>query len=276
MRWVQFAFVMGLLGCGADAKQPAQHPGPAAESQPIPADLSAEVQTAARVGAAIYAQDQASWKATDVMLEHTHGKPDPRAHGWVTLEQPSGFRVLFVGLVENKPLAFYEVKLGDGQPPRISDVNPPAPLDPDAEVRFKAIHAADPPRDPDFLLCSKTYNSVVLPASLVGKQGWLVYLLAATHEPKVAVVGGHHRFLISPDGSRILEHTQLSRSCLNLKQDTSDGFKPEAMFASHLVTSAPIETHVFVSLQHHMPFVVLTSRGNWLVDGDKIRFMGPQ
>jgi hypothetical protein len=148
--------------------------------------------------------------------------------GWVTVEDATGFRVLFVGPVQNKTVAFYEVRLVAGQTPHIADVDPPAPLDAEAEVRFKAVSAVASPNDPNFLLCSKTYNPVVLPASLVGKQGWLVYLLAATTEPKVAVIGGHHRFLMSQDGARVIEHTQLSKACMNLKEQAPDGAKQDA------------------------------------------------
>ena len=39
---------------------------------------------------------------------------------------------------------------------------------------------------------------------------------------------------------------------------------------THLVTDWPLETHVFVSLQWHLPVYVGTRRGIWRVNGDKI------
>jgi hypothetical protein len=47
-------------------------------------------------------------------------------------------------------------------------------------------------------LCASPYNAVVLPASLRGETGWLVYLLAATTEPGRKILTGHLRVHSSP------------------------------------------------------------------------------
>lgn len=54
------------------------------------------------------------------------------------------------------------------------------------------------------------------------------------------------------------------------------GGETEALIVTHLVTEYPLETHVFASLSAGLPVYVGTSRGNWLVEGDKISFLGPR
>ena len=43
---------------------------------------------------------------------------------------------------------------------------------------------------------------------------------------------------------------------------------------THNITDAPLETHVFASLLHRVPVLVLTRRGTWRVDGARIAFLG--
>lgn len=61
--------------------------------------------------------------------------------------------------------------------------------------------------------CGDSYEPVVLPGTVVGKDGWLVYLLASTAERGAEVLEGHHLIRVSADGSRVIEEVRLSRSC---------------------------------------------------------------
>ena len=40
-------------------------------------------------------------------------------------------------------------------------------------------------------------------------------------------------------------------------------------------TDYPLETHVFASLSAKLPVYVATARGDWVVEGTKISFLGP-
>ena len=46
-----------------------------------------------------------------------------------------------------------------------------------------------------------------------------------------------------------------------------------ALATTHLDSSAPVETHVFVSLLHRLPLLVVTDRGQWQVSGTNITFL---
>ncbi|MFO0691771.1 MAG: hypothetical protein U0900_23955 [Myxococcota bacterium] len=94
--------------------------------------------------------------------------------------------------------------------------------------------------------CSDRYETVVLPESDRDDSDWLVYLIAMPADPNRFAVGGHHRIRISADGARIVEHFPLSKGCLSPEYDPdSPGF-----VVTHLVSSEPVETEVYLSLLH--------------------------
>ena len=101
----------------------------------------------------------------------------------------------------------------------------------------------------------------------------LVYLLAGTKRPGIAVFGKHHRARVSPDGRQLLSLEPLSKSILELPLALPPGAKEAGLAVSHIISETPIETHVFVSLLHKLPVYVSTSRGQWKVDGDRISFI---
>ena len=118
-------------------------------------------------------------------------------------------------------------------------------------------------------------NPVLMPASAFGEQGILVYLLAGTTKPDVAVFGRHFRAVVRGDGAAITSMTPLSNSALEIPTRAPDGATPEALVVTHVVTDYPLETHVFTSLLVRMPVYVGTRGGTWRVDGDRIAFLGP-
>jgi hypothetical protein len=156
--------------------------------------------------------------------------------------------------------------------PTFEALSPRAPASPEIarliRARRTAIAALGTPIQPQ--------NPVVLPGSIVGDDGVLVYLLAGTLRNNVAVFGQHHRALISPDGRSVRKLEPLSKSVIEipLEGDVPAGSAPAGLFITHLVTDYPLETHVFTSLLHQTAVFVRTARGMWRVDGDMISFLG--
>lgn len=64
------------------------------------------------------------------------------------------------------------------------------------------------------------------------------------------------------------------QAALELPTRAPAGTSAAALAVSHLVTDFPLETHVFASLLNKLPIYVVTRRGYWCVDGDRIRFLG--
>ena len=98
----------------------------------------------------------------------------------------------------------------------------------------------------------------------------LVELLAGTTEPGTVVLGKHFRVIVSADGRRVESVMPLSKDAVVLKTRDAEGKKVVAMYAIHLLTDYPLETHVFASLAAKLPLYLRTSRGTWLVDGGSI------
>ena len=152
-------------------------------------------------------------------------------------------------------------------------------LTPAQQAAYRArelVRAAMPKQQ---LLCG-TYNLEVMPASVAkrGKHGWLVYALVAMPAAGVYPVGGFHEFLVSPNGTNIVEHRALSKGCLNLDpaaQQLPQGAKLTAFTVTDLISDAPLPPHVFVSLQSRIPVFVFTIQNDrtWKSTGDQIQLI---
>jgi len=53
------------------------------------------------------------------------------------------------------------------------------------------------------------------------------------------------------------------------------GQEPLLLMSSHLVSSTPAASHVFLSLLHERPFAVVTDAGTWIVIAGQINYSGP-
>lgn len=226
-----------------------------------------EVVLAEKLGREIFLHDKAAWQATDALLE-SPGKADATVRGWITLEVPGGWLVRFIRQNGVAPCAAVDVTLRAGSASVVAP-EPCQTLEGAQLARYNARATAVQQLDER---CTAQYNTVVLPGALMEKSGWLVYLLAATTTPGEVVVGGHYRFLVSGDGREVLEKTRLSKSCLTLPPPPKEG-KPAGAVASHVISPYPIETHVFLSLQHENPLYVLTEKGLWRASEGQITFL---
>lgn len=241
-------------------------PAGAAESPGPPFDSFSPAQINA-VGRAIFDHDRAAWLATDAVLAAVPRGRLAEVRGWVTRERDAGWLVRFVERGDT-PCSRVDVAVGDS----VGEVEvhePCAPLTESEVAMFAARQtAAGALENP----CSDRYNTVVLPASLVEREGWLVYLLASTTKPGAVVAGGHRRVLVSADGGSVVSYTELSSACLTLDPPDPDAsVEPVAMVVTHVISDTPIETHVFLSLAHERPLLVMTSKGIWqLVSGDMV------
>jgi hypothetical protein len=166
------------------------------------------------------------------------------------------------------------VPIEAGASPVVEDVSPPAPPSPEIATLIRARQTAIAMlRNP-----TQPINPVVLPARTIGEDGILVYLIAGTKRPDVAVLGLHHRVLVSSDGETVLRFEALSKGP-NEVSLASPGLPPGAklveLATSRSVTNYPLETHVFASLLYKLPLSLVTPIGLWRVDGQHITYEGP-
>lgn len=256
-----------LQGCAASSP-PAAAPRPPLQ---LPDDLATAVHDAERLGRAIFEQDLAAARASDAVVAAMGDERDERIRGWISRQRGERWSVQFFAPRGDGFEVLWEATVASfGAGIDVEKLEPPRALDAEGSrmARARTTAIAQP-----FRACSERYNTVVLPASVIGGHGFLVYLLAATTTEGEWMVGGHQRFLVSEDGSAVVRHQPLSRGCLALP--ASPSARPRAgAWVTHIVSDAPAETHVFLSLLHQTPLFVGTRRGVWRVAGEKITFEG--
>jgi hypothetical protein len=246
-------------------------------AEPIPSDLAAFVQRSSDIGRTLHVYDAASAIGTDVLLskvsieEHPIGGYITLAEGTEQGEATGSFSVVFYTRGADARVAFkIRVHPGD-KPPDFEEVKPPAAATEALRILVRARETAlAAPRDTD-----QPMNPVVLPGRAIGESGILVYLIAGTKKPKVAVLGKHYRVLVSEDGRTVKRSEPLSKAVLEIPYGPGpEGSTMAALATTHLVTDYPLETHVFASLLYGLPLHVATARGLWKVDGPNISFDG--
>jgi hypothetical protein len=277
-----FVLVLALAsGCAAPAARVPSQSSQADRFLPIPADLRERAELAEDIGAQLYVLDKAAWIATDV-LEAKVGNLEtagiggylPLREGDSTGKPVDSFIVSFFSSTARDRIA-YEVRVFFSDPAREASFqafDPPKAAQPGLPLLIQARESAIA-AIPEII---QPMNPVVLPAFADGEKGMLVYLLAATKQPNVAVFGRHYRVLVGEDFKTVKDVRPLSHSVLEVPIAPQKDGKIVGLMVSHLVTESPLETHVFTSLLHGIPVYVATSRGDWLVDGDEIRFLRPR
>jgi hypothetical protein len=262
-------------GCGGKQGSAKSAGGPRA-AEPIPSELAALVQRSSDIGRMLYVCDAASAMGTDVLLSKIKLEEHPIG-GYITLPEgneqgrPTGsFSVVFYTRDVEPKIVFRVHVHPEGRPPDFVEVKPPIVAPEGLAVLIRARETAlSAPRD-----TNQPMNPVVLPARAIGESGILVYLIAGTKQPKLAVLGKHYRVLVSEDGRTVKRSEPLSNAVLEIPYGTNpDGSNMAALAITHRVTDYPLETHVFASLLYKLPLSVATARGSWKVDGATISFL---
>ncbi|KAK0341909.1 hypothetical protein LTR94_024481 [Friedmanniomyces endolithicus] len=152
-----------------------------------------------RIGQAIWRQDAAAWRATDVLLAQSGGAPPEGLIGWIVVDEGEGQRVRFLAGTPEAPQAFKDVVVDAAfKAGAVEDVADPV-LPQAQAARFFARNTAASAVGP--LRCAARYNTVVLDDP--EGEGFLVWLLASSTDANLVPMGGHYRFRVSADGRRL-------------------------------------------------------------------------
>jgi uncharacterized protein YegJ (DUF2314 family) len=267
----------------APAPAPARSPaGPPATALPVPAELRVAVERASHLGRVIYLQYRAMTLASEALLD------DERSHDQIPLGgalavldpsrpgEPTSFTVSFFSR-EGVPrvASRVHVTFKAGAKPTVEDVRPPATPGPELAALYRARQAALGVGAREQLI-----DTLVLPPSRDTREdAILVYLIAGTKKPDVAVLGRHFRVIVSHDGRSVMHFEPLSKAILELPLgptggDLPAGARPVSLAVTHLVSDTPLETHVFASLRYGVAIIVATPTATWRVDRDKIEYLG--
>jgi hypothetical protein len=213
----------------------------------------------------IYIRDFMSATATNVVsIERLQNSS---ARGWIVVKDGDNWKVRFVGECEQSVCSSFDVAFNlEEKSSRLTEFEVPEMIPDEQLGQWKARQRAI---DSDVQRCSETYNTVVLEGEDGTEPVWVVYLLAATRDPNVVVLGGHHRVTVSADGTRIIRNEPLSKSCLQVVKNPDAA----AIVVTNLVSQEPLETHVFSSLLYRIPLHLNTELGVFTVDGNQISFV---
>jgi hypothetical protein len=247
-------------------------PAPLLAQTATPAAVSTEVTEwplakIVALGTDLYRHDQAAWVATDVFLEFLGDERPADIVGWIVTGKGNDLTVRFLRRTGDDLRPGWDIPVVDGVAGTVVPAAEDAVLDADEKAQFRARQTASAGlgRAP----CSRTMNAVVLADP--DSEDWLVWLLTPVASAGSLPLGGHIRHRVSADGLTLLSREPLSRSCLVLEPSTTpEGSTTAGLFATHIVSDTPVETHVFLSLQSGLPLYVGTGDVVWLVDGATI------
>ncbi len=264
-----------LFGCGAESGRERPASGTASQAeQPVPPDLRADIARSIAVGSQLYVLDKVAAIGTDVLFANVQHPEAQGVVGYVPLREGdadgrgrNSYLVSFF-TEDDPPRVAYEIRVLPDAQPEFQAFAPPKDVPPGfaalIRARQAAIAAMPTPKQP--------INPVVIPGEVAGEV--LVYLLAGTKQPDLAVFGQHFRAVVAMGGSSVRSMTPLSNTVLEVPTRAPNGEPAEGLAVSHAVTDFPLETHVFTSLLHQKVVYVGTRRGMWRVEGDKISFLG--
>lgn len=120
--------------------------------------------------------------------------------------------------------------------------------------------------------CDVPYRSIVLDEAENNASNIAVYLIASPPVTAGIMGGRHFRVETNSEGTQVVSVTPSTRGCLLIptNQGLPAGATPVGVTISHVLSPAPTEFHVFLSLLHNKPVYVGTEVGTWKVDGGAI------
>jgi hypothetical protein len=233
----------------------------AKKKDPQPDPVMTEVTARGRM---LYECDQAAWHSSDALMATNPSKeslgryiPQKSGSGWVV-----GFGRL--NQARDKFLVAYEAIQGATlQDFTVKKFDPPRE---DTHFYLFAARAVDTALA-DFQGEHRSYNAAVLPAP---SNQLYVYILPAQTKDDVFPLGGDVRYLVSPEGTSIIEKHQMHKSIIENPAPVK-GAKTVAGVHTHVLSDVPEDSDVFhvLTRKPSVPEYIMTSKkGGYLVRED--------
>jgi len=208
----------------------------------------AELAAVTARGRILAAYDVATWHATDAVLARKPGKG--LVARYIARKTDNGWIVDFGRLNESRDTFLVAYVATQGAKPDEFTVELLDP--PHADSGFD-LHAAVAIETclRDSGSAKIPYNTAVLPAD---SDRLYVYLLPAQTKTHVYVYGGDVRYLVSPDGSAIIEKHPMHKSIFQTDNSKlPKGAQLAGATHSHILSDAPEDSDVFVVLTRKPP-----------------------
>jgi hypothetical protein len=215
-------------------------------------------------GRLLAAYDTAAWHATDAVLAL---KPAQGVVGrYIARKTDAGWMVAFGRFNPAKDAFLISYEATQGSESKTFTVKTNDPPKGDTGFFYVAAKSIEIALQNSHLE-KRPYNTYVLPQD----SGQLyVYVLPAQTVADVYPLGGDTRYLVSADGSTVIETRQLHKSILEAKHSIPPGSKPAGGAHSHVLTDTPEDTDVFHVLRqtHPLPEFIGTKNGVYEVETD--------
>ena len=233
----------------------AQRPKPLSDS---------ELATIATRGRILAEYDVAAWHATEAVVAL---KPAEGAvRGYIARKTAAGWVVAFGRFNETNDVFLIVYEAIQGSSPKDFSVKTYDPPQKDTGFFYISAKGIQLSLENSHLE-KRPYNTYVLP---LDSGQFYVYVLPAQTAANVYPLGGDTRFLVSSDGTKIVETRQLHKSILEVNHPAQSGKKPVGGFHTHVLTDTPEDTDVFHVLRQTppLPEFVGTKSGNYEVETD--------
>lgn len=206
--------------------------------------------------------DAACWHSTDavVALKPVQGT----VARYIARKTDAGWVVVFGRFNETKDAFLVVYEAMQGSSPKEFSVKTNDPPLKDTGFFYAAAKGIQLSLENSHLE-KRPYNTYVLP---LDSGQFYVYVLPAQTVANVYPLGGDTRFLLSSDGSQIVETRPLHKTILEVKHSAPAGKTPAGGFHTHVLTDTPEDTDVFHVLRQNppLPEFVGTKSGNYEVE----------
>ena len=225
-----------------------------------------ELDSISARGHLLYEADQAGWHSSDAV--QSLKPPQDSVSKYIEKKTPTGWTVAFGRFSEthDKFLVAYEAIAGAN--PREYTVRKYTPPREDADYYFHAATAKATVQQ-DVRGENRPYNIAVIPAP---DGQFYVYVLPAQTQNDVYPLGGDFRYLVSADGTKIVEKRQMHKTILEQRSEPNT----VAGTHSHVLSDVPEDSDVFHVLTRKpaLPEYVGTENFIYCVNADgSIRFL---
>ena len=202
-------------------------------------------------GRLIADHDRAAWHASDAVqqLRIKEGSVE----GYIAHKTETGWQVAFGRLDGNDGpyLIAYEATQGkDPKDFRAKALDPPRKDTGYFRGAARALRVAQADFIQNLKGPQRPYNFAVLPAE---KSQWWVYFVPAQTQDGIYPLGADLRYLVSQDGTRIVEKRQLHKSIIEGPPPKNDGNVPVMGVHTHVLEDIPEDTDVFHVLRKETP-----------------------
>lgn len=214
-------------------------------SQEVTAPTKEDLAAITARGRMLYEYDQAAWHASDAV--QMANPKNVEGQRYIAKKENGKWTVVFGKLSEDHSRFGISYQADEQATLRQFAVRQ-EPAERQDEGFFLYAARAIEVAVKDFGAANRPYSVAVLPGSA---DQLYVYLYPAQTKARVYPLGGDVRFLVSPDGTKILEKHQMHKSIIETAPQA--GKKTAAGFHTHVLSDLPEDADVFHVLTQDPP-----------------------